>query len=48
MNLDSEKIFIQLMTLENASLKRFKFMVDIFEHYVFVSNSVLSVLISDV
>ena len=33
MNLDSEKKFIQLMTLENASLKRFvKFLVDIWEH----------------
>ena len=33
MNLDSEEKFIQLMTLENASLKRFvKFLVDIWEH----------------
>ena len=32
MNLDSEEKFIQLMTLENASLKRFvKFLVDISE-----------------
>ena len=33
MNLDSEEKFFQLMTLENASLKRFaKFLVDIWEH----------------
>ena len=33
MNLDSEEKFIQLMTLENACLKRFvKFLVDIWEH----------------
>ena len=33
MSLDSEEKFIQLMTLENASLKRsVKFLFDIWEH----------------
>ena len=33
MNLDSEEKFIQLMTLEKASLKRFvKFLIDIRKH----------------
>ena len=52
MNLDSEEKFVQLMNLENASLKRFvKFLVDIWEHRkiyflpnkqsIYVSNSIL-------
>ena len=65
MNLDSEEKFIQLMTLENASFKRFVksfkrfwlifgntekvyFLPNKQNMYVFLSNSVLSVLISDV
>ena len=33
MNLDSGEKFIHMMSLENASLKRFvKFLVDIWEH----------------
>ena len=38
MNLDAEEKFIQLMNLENASLKRFvKFWVDIWEQRKYTS-----------